>query len=462
MTLDAFELEPTRENLLLTLEQNLIGRNKDVWQFARFCNIQDKSCSIAIDADWGFGKTFFVKQVKMVLEAFNDHTTAITETEKAKIKELFSKETDTDFEPAVCIYYDAWSNDNDTDPILSLVYEIAKEAARDDSFKKGLDFDKTATLLIDQIFKLNTTELLEEIRKGEKSLLSGIKEQRDINAVVGEFLGSFLPERGNRLVVFIDELDRCKPSYAVQLLERVKHYYTDDRITFVFSINSKELQHTIKHFYGDEFDAGKYLNRFFDYQISLPPAEMSSYYKIIGLENNTYVYETVCKAACKTYGFGLRTLVQFWRSAKIAAYKPTHNSQFLSFHDDNGVKFALCIVVPIMIALRISDFSQYSDFIDGKNPQPLIDVIGSKEFGERICSGLLNRDETYYEEEKDKKKVIALPDKLKEMYKAIFDDNYKKNSWEEITVGEYTFSAESKEVLLRAVSFMSEYADLEQ
>lgn len=44
------------------------------------------------------------------------------------------------------------------------------------------------------------------------------------------------------MVVFIDELDRCKPDYAIRLLERIKHYFGDERITFVLSLNMDELR----------------------------------------------------------------------------------------------------------------------------------------------------------------------------------------------------------------------------
>ena len=52
----------------------------------------------------------------------------------------------------------------------------------------------------------------------------------------------FYLKKGNRLIIMVDELDRCKPSYAVKLLERIKHYFTNDRITFVFSVNTYELE----------------------------------------------------------------------------------------------------------------------------------------------------------------------------------------------------------------------------
>ena len=121
-----------------------------------------------------------------------------------------------------------------------------------------------------------------------------LKNQKDIYLLISKFLESILFEQGTRLVVFVDELDRCKPSYAVQLLERVKHYFSVDSVTFVFSVNLNELQHTIKHHYGNDIDACRYLDRFFDLRISLPPANMTKYYRKIGLSNGSHVYEAVC------------------------------------------------------------------------------------------------------------------------------------------------------------------------
>lgn len=92
--------------------------------------------------------------------------------------------------------------------------------------------------------------------------LAKIREQRNIHEQISEFFSSLLKERGNRLVILIDELDRCKPSYAACLLERIKHFFNNDSVTFVFSVNLSELQHTIKQHYGRDFDAYRYLGRF--------------------------------------------------------------------------------------------------------------------------------------------------------------------------------------------------------
>lgn len=84
-------------------------------------------------------------------------------------------------------------------------------------------------------------------------------------------------------------MDRCKPTFAVHLLEQIKHYIYDNKITFVLSTNLEQLQHTIKNYYGADFDSCRYLDRFFDLRISMPLANMEKFYSEIGLESTYYV-----------------------------------------------------------------------------------------------------------------------------------------------------------------------------
>ena len=114
-----------------------------------------------------------------------------------------------------------------------------------------------------------------------------------------------------RLILFIDELDRCKPAYAVKLLERVKHYFCNDRLTFVFSINTHELQNTIKHYYGENINASKYLDRFFDFRISLPKANLGKYYQAIQFENVYALHGVTADAVIRYYRFELREITRY-------------------------------------------------------------------------------------------------------------------------------------------------------
>ena len=85
-----------------------------------------------------------------------------------------------------------------------------------------------------------------------------------------------------KIVVFIDELDRCKPDFALKLLERIKHYVDHKNVIFVISTNLTELQHMINNVYGNGFSSTKYFDRFFDYLFSLPVADVNELYKDIG------------------------------------------------------------------------------------------------------------------------------------------------------------------------------------
>ena len=62
-----------------------------------------------------------------------------------------------------------------------------------------------------------------QIHPRSESPLDSLKSKKELREKVNEFFNSLLPEKGNRLIIMVDELDRCKPSYAVKLLERIKH-----------------------------------------------------------------------------------------------------------------------------------------------------------------------------------------------------------------------------------------------
>ncbi len=77
------------------------------------------------------------------------------------------------------------------------------------------------------------------------------------------------------LFVLIDELDRCRPTYAIELLERVKHLFETDDVVFIVATDTAQLQHSICAVYGQQFDSNRYLRRFFDrsYSFVAPSVE---------------------------------------------------------------------------------------------------------------------------------------------------------------------------------------------
>jgi hypothetical protein len=71
-------------------------------------------------------------------------------------------------------------------------------------------------------------------------------------------------------VVFIDELDRCNPVFAVRLIERLKHFFEIENLVFVLLMNRQQLEGAIKGVYGADTDAAAYLDKFVHLFFRLP------------------------------------------------------------------------------------------------------------------------------------------------------------------------------------------------
>ena len=461
----SFELKPTEENLLSTYKNDQIGRNTDIHAFVDILNSLEDSCSIALDGAWGSGKTFFVKQVKMVLESCSPIKSKSEYRDEVKtVWKNYHSGKEPEFQAQLCVYYDAWENDNDGDPILSLVYSILQQVDEKTPFPKDNKIFEKVAALADCITGKSTTAVLESMKSD--SVLDDLRKSKSVHSTIAEFLDHLLDERANRLIVIIDELDRCKPDYAVRVLEKIKHYFDNERITFVFAVNVQELQHTISSYYGSHFDSCRYLDRFFDLRIALPPANLQRYYQSIDFQSDYYTVDFVCKKIIEKFHFSLREISRFLKAMKIAEYELTHSDRF-SFSDPEQLTARICEIylVPLLIALEISDMNAYTQLISGQNPEKMIELC---EWIDSSYSGhfrdFLTRDEVYDnapENEKKDKKVVTLKEKVTAVYEAIFVKSYTARDDYHGFVGNCEFKAETKTYLLRLVSMLSPFSKYE-
>lgn len=79
------------------------------------------------------------------------------------------------------------------------------------------------------------------------------------------------------MFVLVDELDRCRPPYAIEMLERIKHLFTVDNVIFVVATPTRQLTASIKAVYGNDFDAHAYLHRFFDRTYTMAEPDFGAY-----------------------------------------------------------------------------------------------------------------------------------------------------------------------------------------
>ena len=138
----SYELQPTYDNIFNTFIDDSIDRDRSIYWFIEILNSIEDSCSVALEGHWGSGKTFFVKQVKMVLDALNHNLKDGDKENGESIISIWNRldnNSNIVWQPQVSIYYDAWANDNDEEPVLSLIYQIIQSVNTDYSFKKGTD-----------------------------------------------------------------------------------------------------------------------------------------------------------------------------------------------------------------------------------------------------------------------------------------------------------------------------------
>lgn len=230
---------------------------------------------VSIDAKWGDGKTAFVR---------------------SWIERLKNKEE------LLPIYFDAYKNDFTSDAFLSIAAAIQK------NLPKSKIREKSAALwdgLVDSTVKVAQDSIKLGVGLAVTSLSAGMVNGREFVDGVGERLGDVIggaisyeaKERlqthleaedniehykkalerllrasdKEKIVFFVDELDRCRPDFAMQVIEKIKHLFSVEGVIFVLVINKDQLAKTVAHAYGvSGKDAEIYLQKFIHIETKLP------------------------------------------------------------------------------------------------------------------------------------------------------------------------------------------------
>ena len=231
---------------------------------------------LAIDAPWGEGKTWFGKNWVKKLE-----------NEEYRVA-----------------YIDAFEQDYIEDPFMLLAAELLgmiedKSQAKMLLTKKAVSVAKATISIGAKVgmgllakYALGGVDLGEEIEdaisdaSGESANLSTKwiedsfeKHNENKNTIVAfkDELTKYASSQDKPIVIFIDELDRCKPDFAVRLIERIKHFFDVPNVVFVLLLNREQLEKAVKGVYGSETDGAAYLGKFVNFFFKLPKPSPKDY-----------------------------------------------------------------------------------------------------------------------------------------------------------------------------------------
>jgi hypothetical protein len=258
------KIEPKAEN---PFGKDLLNRKQYADVLTRIIKNTEDGFTLSINADWGYGKTTFVKMWDAMLQSEGYKT----------------------------IYFNAWESDFVADPMMALIDGLRSGFEEQDLPQEKLQFSKAFWTVATKLVKLVPQwqvigEVAEIFQDGIKECLEDkddLQKSLSIKKLVNDFreqLAKSAKDIGGDkpLIIFVDELDRCRPDYAVHMLERIKHFFAIDNIIFVLSVDKKVLCKSIKAVYGGlKIDTEAYLRRFVDIEFDLPEPQIDLFAKAL-------------------------------------------------------------------------------------------------------------------------------------------------------------------------------------
>jgi hypothetical protein len=269
-------------------EDDIFGRKKLYLQIMRvLTNAVDKSLVLALDDKWGNGKTSFVKMME------------------SEIRINHSRDAEV-------IYFDAFKSDYQSDPFIALTASIYEMTEKDNQLKNlggelltigkklGASFiingsklaigAVTGGLVSGTMLEKTGDAISESITSPlEKYIEEKIKNSKEETSAIenfGEKLTEIHEKSKKKIIFIIDELDRARPDFSLDLLEKIKHIFSVEGVIFLLVVNREQFEKSIESRYGN-INSKLYLNKFVHYWFTLPKDSIFSRSSQAGISQPT-------------------------------------------------------------------------------------------------------------------------------------------------------------------------------
>jgi hypothetical protein len=337
---------------------------------------------ISLASDYGTGKTFFIRCWRKDLEA----------------------------KGLSCVYFNAWETDFSQDPLFAFIAAMKRELGKimgadtklneaakiagglvakrlaviagkaglravlgADAARDALDL---ANINAEEIVEASAKYAEDRLRAQEAAEKSLLAFKAYLTATVLELVAD---KKGahKKIIIFVDDLDRCRPDYAISVLECIKHLFSIQGLVFILSIDDRQLHQAVKAVYGPSIDSDGYLRRFIDWRFKLPKVKRREFIEFLfqKLEieklavfqesrgfNDIGVLKRTFALFCDSLDFSLREVEQL----------ATDMNLYLRLLKDNETVFDE--VLAIVIALRSKHPVETEKFALGTSDA--FDIIG--------------------------------------------------------------------------------------
>lgn len=242
-----------------------------------------RGCCFAIEGGWGVGKTFVIEEIEKQLK--------VPQSEKTNGDRYF------------VFHYNCWQHDYYEEPAVAIISAML-DSIKEDEALLSKDIDNTmkagyklakekikeiAGLYIENKIGINLISLAEQIKDNRDEMEDAENEFDEMFNFsqtiekVRKKLQEIVEQR--TIVLFVDELDRCIPQYAIKVLERLHHiFYGLDNVVVIMAIDRKQLKHSVEEMFGERkdessIDIEKYLKKFIDFSVVLDNGVLNESYR---------------------------------------------------------------------------------------------------------------------------------------------------------------------------------------
>lgn len=312
---------------------------------------------VSLNGTWGTGKTFVLKRWQAQLK----------------------------LDGCQAIYFNAWEDDYCGDPLVAIIGQLW-QALKDSDWKEiGNSVKESAKPLLTKtvfnVVRISTAgivDLTPDALKsvGERALDDYYAERanRDnLKERLTKMAADVAKATGYPLVFIIDELDRCRPTFAIELLERIKHVFDIPHLVFVLGIDRNQLSSSVQAVYGS-IDVDGYLRRFFDVEFELPAADsalfckhlmerhdLASYFQARSVGSGSTIHQ-------KDYDDFLEVLPELCDRLELSLRDMEHVMRLLVFAGRNVQdKHRLFpVLLSVLLLLRVKNYDLYLQYVQGK------------------------------------------------------------------------------------------------
>lgn len=365
MILKSTDIEIPEDNPFLN---DSLNRQDSAEALTEFVLSANESLVICIDAPWGQGKTTFLRMWAQSLK---------------------NKKVPT-------IYFSAWENDFSDDALVSLIGEIGSSLAEisktGDESKAKEYFEKAKTvgvallkkslpvaakiatagaLDLDKVTEQALAALAESLAKEQIDRYENSKKsiQHFRDALHAFALRITDEEDPKPLVFIIDELDRCRPSYSIEILEKAKHFFNAQNMVFVLGADKGQLGSSIRSIYGEGLNVNGYLRRFIDFDYLLPTPEKGKFVKVLFVKHafKDYFAQKQTRDAHYEHEQALAMFAELFGLYDLTLREQEHCCSLLSLaikttpNDYKLYPLLLCF----LIVLKVKMPDRYINFIAG-------------------------------------------------------------------------------------------------